>query len=322
MRADRASRDEVHAGRAAGYPAAATEPPRCRMCGGAGTLLYPDCLDLEYFTTSDAAMYRCVACTLVFLHPLPTREELAALYPANYYNFQARRGALARFLFERYHTRQAFLCMRHLGPEGAFLEVGCGDGGILAKLRERGIADVQGIEIASAGVEAARRKGLRVFHGTLEEFDTHDRFDMVFLSHVIEHVLDPGFAMRRVAELLKPGGVVYVETPNVGSLDGRLWASNWGLIHYPRHLYLFDPGTLRRLLEGAGLRVERSTFELNSCGWALSIQHWLRKHGFDRARQPRSFYYNALLMLCLPLNLLDLLAGGTAFMGVIARKVT
>lgn len=316
----RSSCEDVRVDRVTGSLAVASAAPRCRLCGGTGAVLYVDCLDLEYFMANDAVMHRCRSCSLVFLHPLPTREELAALYPDNYHNFQSARGALARFLFERYHARQAALCMRNLPPDGTFLEVGCGDGAILAKLRERGIGDVQGIEIARAGGEAARRKGLRVFHGTLEEFDTDERFDMVFMSHVIEHVLDPVLAMQRIADLLKPGGVVYLETPNVGSLDARLWGSNWGLVHYPRHLWLFDRTTLRRLVESAGLRVERTSFELNSCGWALSIQHWLRKRSFDRARAPRSFYYNPLLVLCLPLNLLDRVAGGTAFMSVIARK--
>jgi hypothetical protein len=140
------------------------------------------------------------------------------------------------------------------------------------------------------------------------------------MSHVIEHVLDPVATVRKVREMLAPRGVFYVETPNVGSPDARLWGRHWGLIHYPRHLCLFDRGTLRRLLEDAGFEVERMSWEINSCGWALSIQSALRRAGFDRSRRPRSFYYPLLLAATLPLNALDVFFGGTAFMSAIARK--
>jgi hypothetical protein len=104
---------------------------------------------------------------------------------------------------------------------------------------------------------------------------------------------------------LKPGGVLYLETPNVRALDSRLWGRRWGLIHYPRHLYLFDRSTIRRLFESAGLVDVRVASELNSCGWALSVQSELRRVGLDRSRRPRSFYYSLLLLLFLPVNAVD-----------------
>ena len=89
----------------------------------------------------------------------------------------------------------------------------------------------------------ARARGLDVFCGTLEEYQTDQQYDVVFMSHVIEHVLDPVATVATIERLLAPGGVLYLETPNVGSLDARVWKQRWGLIHYPRHLYLFDRDT-------------------------------------------------------------------------------
>jgi hypothetical protein len=133
-------------------------------------------------------------------------------------------------------------------------------------------------------------------------------------------VLDPVSTVAVIERLLAPGGVLYLETPNVGSLDARLWKQRWGLIHYPRHLYLFDRATITRLLGTAGLTTEGVRWEPNSCGWALSVQSELRRRGIDRSRAPRSRYYPLLLMLFLPLNLLDAVFGGTAFMSAIGRK--
>jgi SAM-dependent methyltransferase len=292
----------------------------CPLCGAEAALVWDDCRDLEYFIEARYAFRRCPGCGLLFMDPLPERDELPGLYPRHYQNFEPPANRFMRLLVDRFHAHHAALCQRLLPAGGALLEVGSAGGDLLDLLRRRGVADVQGVEISPDGCEIARRRGLRVFCGTLEEFDTRQRFDLIFMSHVIEHVIDPVATVARLAELLRPGGALYVETPNAASLDARLWGRHWGLVHYPRHLHLFDRASLRRLLEGGGLRVESTRWEINSCGWALSLQGALRRGSIDRSRRPRSFYYPLLLAALLPLNLLDLAAGGTAFMAMVARK--
>ena len=292
---------------------------RCPLCAGPSSPLYADCRDLEYFIERPWAFHRCRECRLVFIHPLPTREDLPALYPENYHNFERPGNPLSAFLVDRFHARHCAVSRRHLPPGGSLLEVGSAGGDVLERLRAAGY-DVRGVEVSRDGCEASWKKGLEVFHGTVDELETDERFDVVFMSHVIEHVLDPVATVAKLHTLLKPGGVLYLETPNVSSLDARLWRGHWGLIHFPRHLVLFDRSTLRRLLEEGGFRVESTSWEINSCGWALSIQCALRRWGLDRSREPRSFYYPALLLACLPLNALDVCFGGTAFMSAVARK--
>jgi len=291
----------------------------CPWCGAPAEVHFTGCADLEYFTPCDADYRRCPSCGLIFLHPLPSREELAALYPPEYQNFDGPRSRLSRWLTERYHDRHAALCRRHLPPGGRVLEVGCADGALLGRLRAAGY-EVAGVEVSKDACERAWDRGLPVFCGTLEEMPGDDTFDLVFAGHLIEHTLDPLATATAIADRLRPGGVAYLETPNVGSLDARLWRHRWGLIHYPRHLYLFDRRTLTALCERAGLRVEQLRWEPNPCGWALSLQGALRRAGIDRSRNPRSWYYPALLALLAPLNLVDLAFGGTAFMAALARK--
>lgn len=293
--------------------------PACPLCDGGSSLLYAECSDLEYFIERPFGFRRCSGCGFVFMDPLPSREELPDLYPPNYHNFDAVPEGVRGLLIRRFYAHHAALIRRYLRPGGSLLEVGSATGEVLDRVGTSGYR-VRGVEISADGCEAARQKGLDVFHGTLDEFETEERFDMVFMSHVIEHVIDPVATVDRIYDLLVPGGIVYLETPNVRSLDARLWGRHWGLIHFPRHLYLFDPSTLRGLLERAGFAVEATRWELNSCGWALSIQSLLRRRGLDRSREPRSFYYPLLLVLCMPLNAIDLLTGGTAFMGAVGRK--
>ncbi|MGQ0805356.1 MAG: class I SAM-dependent methyltransferase [Actinomycetota bacterium] len=292
----------------------------CPLCGGGASLRYSGCEDLEYFMEASFDLYRCDDCHLVFMHPLPTRAELPGLYPSTYHNFDPPKNPISRFLLNRYYEHQCAIARRHLPDDGSLLEIGCASGDILERMQRRGYHDVQGIELSLEACEHAWQRGLKVFHGTLDEFETDQRFDMIFMSHVIEHVLDPVATVAKITSLLKPGGVLYIETPNVGSLDARLWRRTWGLIHYPRHLYLFDRSTVRRLLERGGLAVEDVSSQVNSCGWALSLQSALRRRRLDRSRKPRSAYYPVLLLLFLPMNVLDFCFGGTAFMSAIARK--
>jgi SAM-dependent methyltransferase len=291
----------------------------CVLCGLATTLLYDDCTDFEYFMTAPGDLYRCSSCGLVAMEPMPTRAELPGLYPADYENFSGPRNPVARLLLARYQRRQADICRKHLPPDGRILEIGCATGDVLAELAGE-YPVVHGVELSEDACEVARARGLEVFCGTLEEFATDQQYDVVFMSHVIEHGLDPVETVAIIERLLAPGGVLYLETPNVGSLDARVWKQRWGLIHYPRHLYLFDRSTITRLLGSASLTTEGVRWEPNSCGWALSVQSWLRRRGIDRSKAPRSRYYPALLMLFLPLNLLDAAFGGTAFMSAIGRK--
>jgi SAM-dependent methyltransferase len=293
---------------------------RCPLCSGNSSVLYSDCFDFEYFVASSAQFYRCTNCGFVMMDPVPTRTELSELYPADYHNFDQPSNAISRLLLNRYYEHQSALCRRQMPPGGSFLEIGCASGDILERMQRAGSRDVQGIEISGEACEQAWKRHLNVFHGTLDEFETDDKFDLVFMSHVIEHVLDPVATVAKIRTMLKPGGVLYLETPNVRALDSRLWKNKWGLIHYPRHLYLFDRSTVRRLLEASGLVDVRVASELNSCGWALSVQSELRRMGLDRSRRPRSFYYSLLLLLFLPVNAVDWFFRSTAFISATAHE--
>jgi len=275
---------------------------------------------MEYFIPYTADFYRCESCGLVFMDPLPATADLASLYPDSYLNFAKPTHRVSAFLLDRFHKNHATICRRYLRREGRMLEVGTAGGDLLGLLVSQGYPHVKGIELSQTACKLAHERGLDVRHTAVEDFETDEKFDLIFMSHVIEHVIDPPATVRKLAALLNSNGVLYVETPNVGALDARIWGRHWGLIHYPRHLHLFDRRTLPAMLRAAGLAVDGVRWQINSCGWALSIQSALRRIGLDRSRRPRSFYYPLLLVLCLPLNAIDLFFGGTAFMAVVARR--
>jgi SAM-dependent methyltransferase len=234
----------------------------------------------------------CRACGMVYLNPRPTAEALAAYYPAgNYYSYHqaavgkgsgaARRAkdALKALLTATYlgyderaprwvpRTRWARGALRLLltplkdrvcallpprGWGGTILDVGCGSGISLDWAREFGWA-THGVEISEGAVESARERGHAVVLGQLEEAKYPDgTFDVVRAWHSLEHLPHPAQSLREMHRILKPGGRLWVEVPNVGSFLGATFRGRWFHLDPPRHLQNFSPATLRRMLAEAG----------------------------------------------------------------------
>jgi 2-polyprenyl-3-methyl-5-hydroxy-6-metoxy-1,4-benzoquinol methylase len=146
--------------------------------------------------------------------------------------------------------------VRHLRlPAGRprLLDVGCGTGEFLIRMREAGW-EVRGIEPDPASADIARRAGLDVEQVGLQETQLADRsFDAITLNHVIEHLHNPGQAVARCRELLRPEGTLWIATPNVEANGHRRFGEDWFGLDPPRHLILFNPGSLGALLRGEGL---------------------------------------------------------------------
>ncbi|WP_157651291.1 class I SAM-dependent methyltransferase [Dechloromonas denitrificans] len=124
------------------------------------------------------------------------------------------------------------------------LDVGCGNGEFMEFARQAGWL-VQGVDIDVAAVTIAKAKGLDVIAGGIEQFAGQTAcFDRITLSHVVEHVFDPMGLLRDCFRLLKPGGVLWVDTPNMGSAGLRVFGEYWRGLEPPRHLMLFSRASL------------------------------------------------------------------------------
>jgi SAM-dependent methyltransferase len=129
------------------------------------------------------------------------------------------------------------------------LDVGCGMGPLLDVLSSKGF-EVFGLEIGKKSWEFAnRRHPNHVFQGFLCDTPFHDDFfDLITMYDVIEHMQDPIGAMHQARRLLKPGGWVYLLTPNIFSINSRLFGQHWYQYKPNEHLFYFSPTSLDLLL--------------------------------------------------------------------------
>jgi 2-polyprenyl-3-methyl-5-hydroxy-6-metoxy-1,4-benzoquinol methylase len=139
--------------------------------------------------------------------------------------------------------------------KGKLLDVGCGSGLFMEEMRKVGWI-VNGVEPDPNAVAIAREQfSLDVRQGLLAEADYEpNTFDCVHLAHVIEHVYDPTALLKDCLRVLKPGGLLVVTTPNIGSYGHSVFGRHWRGLEAPRHLVIFSPESMRRCMQKAGLK--------------------------------------------------------------------
>lgn len=229
----------------------------CAACG-AGTLVahlrvkHPDgpVAELDLRPTNDrygaalADLVRCPTCGHVQLAEFPSEPDLAAAYAstdtADHVGEEAGQRATARLTLDRIE--------RWLPRRGRLLDLGCWVGFTLAEARDRGW-EVVGVEpSAFAAAYARERLGLDVRREDLLHADLPERsFDAVFLGDVIEHLVDPGAALDRIARLLAPDGVLSLALPDAGSRLARRLGRRWWSV-LPTHVQYFTRHSLTQLL--------------------------------------------------------------------------
>ncbi|MCP3984518.1 MAG: methyltransferase domain-containing protein [bacterium] len=195
----------------------------------------------------------CRQCGLVFTDPQPDPALLASFYSAQERDAFVAEDGDDRIPGEGSRRDQAAWIEATLGSLSGLrvLEVGCYEGFLLKLLRDRG-AVVHGIEPqASAAALARERWAVPAWAGRFEDAELEDEgFDLIVLSHVLEHLSDPRAGIARCYELLAPGGALFIEVPNV--LRPR-FDSAVDFFTFD-HLFNFCPGTLASLLQSFGLQ--------------------------------------------------------------------
>ncbi|MCL4477973.1 MAG: class I SAM-dependent methyltransferase [Deltaproteobacteria bacterium] len=206
-------------------------------------------------------LVRCKQCKLVFSNRKPTRAELDKIY-----NAYIRDNNIKTELT----LKKLRLIADNLGKVSKakrVLDIGCGNGAFLTMFKKIG-CEVYVTEFNKSAEDVCRSKGIKMLSGGLMpqmESNLSDKFDLVILTEVIEHVNNPRDIINNISDLLKKNGYLYITTPNYFSIDRLIMGPQWGMICYPEHLILWNPKTLDQFLRTCGyekifIRTENISF--------------------------------------------------------------
>lgn len=235
---------------------------------------------------------RCLNCGMVW-DPFPP-ENLESIYTENYFENENPKGGYANYFEGMNINKRTFYerirrINKKVNSKGRMLDVGSALGDSLLEAKRLGWKDLYGVELSQFAAGESRKRGLDIRTGTLVSAKyASDFFDIVTLQDVIEHVADPSDEMKEIYRILKPGGFVFVVTPDIGGFWHKALGPLW--YHYKpgEHIMYFSQATLARVLKDAGF----DNIETRKTYHVMSLEYI-----FNRLRFYSPLFFGFLLKL-------------------------
>jgi 2-polyprenyl-3-methyl-5-hydroxy-6-metoxy-1,4-benzoquinol methylase len=249
----------------------------CYQCGTKGKLLQGSVSDPDHQIPGDWSYKTCLdGCQTVWLDPRPLESELLKAYSSYHTHtkltslnfleksiFSIFKRLIKLILSPLYHfnglrAEAKRLKLMDLGesPKGYLLDIGCGGGRFLARMKKRNWS-VEGLDIDPEVVKKVSKKyGILVHAGDVLNHKFPDNtYDVITMNQTIEHLYNPSLVLKECFRILKPGGHIVMTTPNVDCVAARLLGEYWRGWEPPRHLFLFNPKSISKVVSSAGFEV-------------------------------------------------------------------
>ena len=299
-----------------------SECPFCKC--SRGVTIHENILDYKYQTSGVWSFAQCQQCQLIYL--CPQINEVRCVYPKQYSQHRVpepptlspsghfiflkervRKGVLAAYGFEQFQESWLTAILGKFGsllpeiklqatyghilfPRAEFgkkvLDVGCGNGRFLMVMKMLGW-EVYGIEPDECSRDIARKYIGASIYSSFEEASFPDGFfPVITMNHVLEHISDPLSVLNECHHALKNGGRMGICLPNWKAFGHRIFGKYWYALEPPRHVALYAPDTLERLIRHSGFELESlRTTSIREAKIAFR-QSWLFKFG---RRPPKIF---------------------------------
>ncbi|MCW2787356.1 MAG: Methyltransferase type 11 [Marmoricola sp.] len=239
----------------------------CPLCGGGLRVRYPDLPDRFETSVAPWRLDECSGCGLGMINPAPAGDQ-SCYYPSSYLSQEGdASGPVAGGLLSRLERSYRFDQYRYdfrllaaasgvdVARSASYLDVGCGSGERVEYAAGLGVPHAVGIDRYRFAKQLPRANA-ELVTSEIVDFRPEERFAVVSMFHVLEHVEEPVAVLRHLGEhVVAEDGVLIVQVPNYGSAERRLFGRRWFGMDAPRHLFQFDERTVRRACEEAGLDV-------------------------------------------------------------------
>ena len=277
----------------------------CVLCGSTLTAVLPGVTDTRFGIAGSYDVVCCNVCGLEQTYPLPTPGELKALYE-KHYNFGGERDTTYTRIREWFHSSPVYRLWVILDGDfsfhrprgtGRLLDIGCNEGRGL-KIYSRNGFEAEGLELNDTAARVARENGFTVHTCLLQDFQPRELYDVVVLSNVLEHSLNPKEMLADIRRILKVDGQVWISCPNNQSWQRRVFRRDWANWHVPFHIVHFSPATLKSILRESGF----AKINIGQVTPALWVAVNIVVTAFARPKRVTRELRNALLVMFLMLS--------------------
>lgn len=275
---------------------------RLNACNLCGYKFFDKSLTTKDFqTNSDKkySLYRCKVCHLYQQNPVPSKENIELFYPKSYLgnhieeNLELKKDTISkiknflyfanRLIFMNY-KKETKIIQEHRRKNRIkklkILDVGCGSGHFL-KSQLKFKYNLYGIDIDEQVIASLKKiykiNAKAVF---FLDFETEEKFDVIFMSHFLEHTPDPKLTLEKAKSMLNENGMLLIKVPNIDSLNYYFTGKYSYFLDLPRHIFMFSPKTMVNYLEMCGFKNIKITTNIKPAFY-ISITNLL---GLGRVR--------------------------------------
>ncbi len=298
----------------------------CCVCSSPDSEVLFHARDLLYGLEGEFTYVRCRSCGLVYMNPQLAQTDIARYYPEHYgpHAAKSKPKRLTRRMMRKELGRRPFVkeMCRRLCPDARLLDVGCGSGAFLHLVKSACGCEVRGVDASENAAQTARdAHGIHVFAGTLADARLPEGyFDVATAWWVLEHVPDPAQTLGQMNRVLKRGACCIIGIPNFSSFNASVFREYWYHLDCPRHLFIYTPETIKRLLEQNGFRVDRIAFDRNVRGLTGSLRYRFGDPNVPLKHRTKPWGFGVLKRLLVPWALLMGLARRSDLIVVRAYK--
>lgn len=261
----------------------------CRICGNTDKNVPYLVREMMYGSGETFDYFHCAQCGCLQIREIPA--DVSKYYPGNYYSYQQtpklRDNALKSFLkrlrakaalsgagnpaaaifLKLYPPPEYFGWLREtgVGLEDAILDIGCGIGHLLIRLRKDGFRNLTGLD-PFLSESKIYENGVRLYNTPLDEL--RGAFDSIMAHHSLEHMPDQLAVLKTMHRLLRPGKYLLVRIPVASGYAWQRYRENWVNLDAPRHFYLHTPASMEKVAAAAGFELRKTAYD------STAFQFW------------------------------------------------
>ncbi|MEQ8925128.1 MAG: class I SAM-dependent methyltransferase [Fulvivirga sp.] len=230
----------------------------CPVCQSNQFTNYIICKD-HTISEESFVIVKCNDCSFLFTNPRPTKDSIAGYYASNKYishtNSSRNLTDILYKVVRNYSLKQKVRLINEFTTDKNLLDYGCGTGHFL-EVAKGNSWNITGVEPSSSAQTISTVKSH--IKASIDELSIAQKFDIITLWHVLEHVHDLNDTINKLKLHLKGDGKLVIAVPNPNSYDASYFKEYWAAYDVPRHLYHFTKHTISRLLKKHQLKLEET----------------------------------------------------------------